>query len=108
MYLPNIDRVIVESSKIIAYLLSEENTGGKAGFFTAFGFHREKWEDLKEVLIQHARTHEIATISVTQHGVKYIIEGEIQMPDKRFVPVRSVWIVDVGMDAPRLVTAYPL
>lgn len=108
MKLPTIENALVEEAKITAYLLSEENSGGKSAFFMAFGFTLDGWQILREALLQHASTHEVKGSIETRHGVKYIIEGDMQTPDGRTPRVRSVWIVDVGKDVPRLVTAYPL
>jgi hypothetical protein len=106
--LPNLDNMLVEKAKITDYLLSEEKSGGKSAFYMAFGFTLADWVILKEALIQHASTHEVTRSSETSHGIKYIIEGEMQTPEGRSPQVCSVWIVDTGKDAPRLVTAYPL
>lgn len=108
MKLPNVELGLIEERKITAYLLSEENSGGKSAFFAVFGFTLTAPEILREALFIHARTHEVTCISKTPHGIKYIVEGTIQTPDGRAPLVRSVWIVDVGREAPRLVTAYPL
>ncbi|HEV7374892.1 MAG TPA: hypothetical protein VGN95_09260 [Pyrinomonadaceae bacterium] len=43
----------------------------------------------------------------TVHGKKYIIDDMIEMPSGKSPVVRTVWIIDRGEDAPRLVTAYP-
>jgi len=99
---------VVEEAKINDYLLSEERSGGKSGFFFAFGFAHARWEVLRNALLRHAAAHEVASVSETTHGVKYTIEGELQTPDGRSPRVRAVWIIDVGKDAPRLVTTYPL
>jgi hypothetical protein len=98
----------VEERKIKDYLLSEERSGGKAGFFAAFGFTGAQWARLRHALRQHAATYEVASVSETDHGVKFIIEGEIATPDGRSPLVRAVWIIDAGRDTPRFVTAYPL
>ena len=81
MKLPNLENVLVEEAKITAYLLSEENSGGKSAFFMAFGFALDDQETLKDALIQHASTYEIKRSFETAHGVKDIIEGEMQAPD---------------------------
>lgn len=107
MKLPNIENALVEEAKITAFLLSEENSGGKSAFFTAFGFTLNEWVILKAALIQHASDHDITRFSQTVHGDKYIIEGTLPAPDGRSPYVRTVWIVDTGKDVPRLVTAYP-
>ena len=108
MKLPNLTNAFVEEPKIIDYLLSEEKSGGKSAFFIAFGFSLDKSEILRDALLTHARTHEVARILTTLHGIKYIIEGTLQTPDGRSPRVRSVWIVNAGKEAPRFVTAYPL
>jgi hypothetical protein len=36
--LPNHEQALVEESKIIAYLLSDKDSDGKAAFFASFGF----------------------------------------------------------------------
>jgi hypothetical protein len=108
MKLPNLKNALVEEAKVTAYLLSEENSGGKAAFYVAFGFTVAGWQRLRDALIEHAASHEVMHTSETIHGVKYIIEGELQTPDNRAPQVRSIWIVDSGNVAPRLVTAYPL
>ena len=97
----------VERKKITAYLLSEENSGGKAAFFIAFGFNLAQPEALEQALLAHAAAHEVARVSETPHGIKYVIDGTIKSPDGRSPQVRAVWIVDRGEEvAPRLVTAY--
>lgn len=108
MKLPNLEFALVEERKVAAYLLSEENSGGKSAFFATFGFTVAQWEALRDALLEHAAAHEVARASKTTHGAKYIIEGEMQTPVGRSPQVRSVWIIDAGEDAPRLVTAYPL
>jgi hypothetical protein len=106
--LPNLDSALIEELKIINYLLSEENSGGKSAFFTAVGFTLNQPQILTDALLQHAKTHDVTRIAETIHGIKYIIEGGIQTPIGSAPRVRVVWIVDTGKDAPRLVTAYPL
>jgi hypothetical protein len=41
------------------------------------------------------------------HGQKYIVDGILRAPDGLTALVRTVWIVDIGGDTPRFVTAYP-
>ena len=42
------------------------------------------------------------------HGEKYVVDGQIETPSGRLPAVRTIWIIDRGLDTPRLVTAYPL
>lgn len=108
MYLPGLEYAVVDMRKIIEYLLSEENSEGKAVFFKAFGFRTSEWEVLSTALREHAAKYPVAQSATNQHGTKYIIEGEIQAPDGRMPRIRVVWIIDQGKTAPRLVTAYPI
>jgi len=41
------------------------------------------------------------------HGMKYIVDGQIKTPGAKSSIVRTVWIIDLGSDVPRLITAYP-
>ncbi|MBI5670662.1 MAG: hypothetical protein HZC41_21935 [Chloroflexi bacterium] len=108
MKLPNLERALIEENKIVGYLLHDENSGGKATFFAAFGFRRAHWDRLRDALLAHAAAHEVTRRSETPHGIKYIIEGVILTPDGRSPLVRAVWIVNSGSEFPRLVTAYPI
>ncbi|MFZ4816367.1 MAG: DUF6883 domain-containing protein [Phototrophicaceae bacterium] len=108
MKLPNVDHALVQKSKITEYLLAENNPSGKAGFFTRFGFSVAQWEVMQAALLHHAKQHEVMNVMVNEHGTKYVIEGEIISPDGRNPAIRAIWIVDIGYDFPRLVSAYPL
>ena len=81
--LRNAHLAIVDRSKVLDYLLNEAHpdNGGKAGFFGLLGYSREDPERLMQALRQ------------TQESRQWSI--------------RTVWIIDRGEDAPRLVTAYP-
>jgi len=63
---------------------------------------------MANALIAHARDNEITRDMTNQHGVKYIIEGEILTPDERNPLIRAIWIIENGSTRPRLVTAYRL
>lgn len=108
MQLPNLQNAGVDEQKITAYLLSDERSEGKATFFAAFGFSLARWELLRDALLAHAAVHEVRRTVDNPYGAKYIIEGSLATPDGRNPLVRSVWIIEAGSNAPRLVTAYPL
>ena len=110
MKLPNLEHADVAEAKITEYLLNEAHPSnqGKAAFFFSFGFTLEAWPVLADAMRKHAADYEIAGISTTEHGTKYLIEGALITPDARNPDVRTVWIVDEGETIPRLVTAYRL
>ncbi len=110
MKLPNLDRASVSEQKVATYLLNPKHPdgAGKATFFIALGFRAEQWEMLAEALKRLTAYNEVSWSVQTEHGWKYVVEGEIETPAGRSVVIRTVWIVDHGQSYPRLVTAYPL
>jgi hypothetical protein len=109
MKLPNSDKLVVEREKIADYLLNpaHPDNGGKAEFFAKLGFRREEWEVLAAALRVLAQTAEVTSHAKSSHGRKYVIVGPIESPTGRPVAVKTIWIVDKGLDGARLVTAYP-
>jgi len=108
--LPNASKLIVEREKIADYLLNPAHRYGasKARFFTAFGFRIEDWERLAEALREHGQTHEVVRVVETGFGPRYVVEGGLKKPDHRRPRVRTVWQMEEGAVAPRLISAYPL
>jgi len=110
MKLPNANKALVEREKITDYLLNPAHRFGasKARFFTHFGFQVEEWEQLAQALRQHGQTHEVTKTRQTGFGPRYEVEGRLSCPNGRSPLMRSVWQLDEGAVAPRLLTAYPL
>jgi hypothetical protein len=110
MKLPNANLAIIEEAKVIDYLLNQKHRFGasKARFFAQFGFRPERWEDLAAALREHGRQNEVTKVRETGFGPRYEAEGELTTPDGRRSRVRTVWQLDDGQIAPRLITAYPL
>jgi hypothetical protein len=108
--LPNAEKIIIKREKILDYLLNTEHHFGssKANFFGKFGFCSEKWEELASALRIHGQTHEVQKAHETEHGVRFVVEGRLNTPDGRNPHVRTVWQLDKGAVAPKLITAYPL
>jgi hypothetical protein len=109
MMLPNAHLALVEREKITEYLLNpaHPDNGGKAPFFTSLGFRAEVWETLAAALRGLAVVSPVSLSVETEHGKKYIVDGEIETPVGKTPVVRTIWIIDRGTDTPRLVTAYP-
>lgn len=107
--LPQLDQIYVPRAKIVEYLLNvlHPEGGSKAQFFLLQGFRRDQWERFAEALCEHARSCPVTAVKETSHGVKYLVEGELQTPSGKRPMVRGVWLVEDN-DPPRLITAYPL
>ena len=110
MKLPNAEAAVVERVKIEGYLLNVAHRFGasKARFFTHFGFRLEAWEQLAQALLEHGQKHELKRTHKTGFGPRYEVEGKLNCPNGRRPLVRSVWQMDEGEIAPRLITGYPL
>jgi hypothetical protein len=109
MNLPDAHLAVVEERKVRHYLLNagHPDNGGKAAFFTAAGFTTQKWHELADALRDLATNSPFVGHSISPHGQKFVLEGEIRTPDGRTRHIRSVWIIEDGSPGPRLITAYP-
>jgi hypothetical protein len=108
--IPNAKSAVVEREKIVDYLLNPAHRYGasKARFFSALGFQVEHWQILAAALHEHARQHDVRRFRETGFGPRYEVEGPLRAQDGRQPRVRTVWQMDEGQLAPRLITAYPL
>ena len=111
MHLPGAEQTIVDPAKVRDYLLSPDHPVGhaKARFFTALGFTREAWPQLRDALLELARSGEAVPGPATPFGQKWVIRGMIRgpRPGAPEALLETVWITLLGESAPRLVTAYP-
>jgi len=109
MKLPYAEQAVVEREKIADYLLaaSHPDNGGKAEFFERFGFSRDDWKILADALLKLAREADVSSSSTSAHGRKFVIVGRLETPSGRLATVQTIWIMDTGATAARLVTAYP-
>jgi hypothetical protein len=110
MKLPNSIRATVPREKIVDYLLSPTHRDGrhKAAFFAAFGFSDDNWQALASALLEHATTHDVASEQDSPFGLRYVVDGIMNMADGRVALVRTVWFIESGAETPRFLTAYPL
>jgi len=110
MKLPRHEFAVVPQEKLVNYLLSTTHRDGrhKAAFFNEFGFSASNWQSLADALMRHVAEHEVAREAATEFGVRYVVEGIMEMADSREALVRSVWFIDQDQDTPRFVTAYPV
>ena len=109
MKLPNADRALIPDAKLTHYLLDEEHPvgGAKARFFKQLGFAVERPEQLRDALLEVARSGEAHEIS-SRFGTKYVVDGDLRSHSgERTARVRTIWLIEPGHDVPRFVTAYP-
>ena len=107
--LPNHAAAIIADQKLTDYLLSSTHHEGspKAKFFESFGFSRQKPEVLRHALLVHAEKGDVLATTVSQYGTTYDVNAQLETPDGRNPWLLVIWMIDVGMDQPRLITAIP-
>lgn len=102
---------VVERHKVVDYLLNpaHPDNGGKAQFFESLGFSAGVPALLIDALRAVAEKGEVVERVESSHGEKYVVDGLVlsQTDSSQGRMVRTIWIVDRGLEAPRLVTAYP-
>ncbi|MEX1019342.1 MAG: DUF6883 domain-containing protein [Litorilinea sp.] len=106
--LPNHQNALIPKPKIVEYLLSEANSGGKSAFFVRFGFSEGDWIRLYDALLEHAKVSQLVKSEQSVFGTRYVVEGPLATPSGRLPWLRSVWFISKGEAVPRLVTAYPI
>jgi len=109
MKLPHAEQAIVDETKVSGYLLNADHPHGskKARYFEELGFLLSEPKLLSDALKSLAIAGEVSQVRQTDYGPCYSVEGPLATPDGRNPRVRSVWMVDAGGVAPRLITAYP-
>jgi len=68
----------------------------------------EDWTAFAVALKRHAVENEVRRVKETGFGPRYEIDGELETPSEKRPRIRTVWQLDIGQNAPRLLTAYPL
>lgn len=63
---------------------------------------------LAEAIKRHASMNEVLRVEASPFGTRYVVEGPLMTPDGRNPLARSIWFIEVGGDAPLLVTVYPV
>ena len=110
MKLPFHDEAEVPEAKLVAYLFDLNHRAGKskARFFLGHGYSAEQWPDFAKAMRRHAGEHEVAREETTPLGLRFVVEGDMAMPDGVIARIRSVWFIERGERLPRFITAYPL
>jgi hypothetical protein len=110
MKLPNSENALFEDAKLDGYLLNAKHPHGahKARYLGRFGFTAMDLDTARHALLEHGRSHDVVRVSQTGFGPRYVVESKLKTPDGRDPCIRTIWQMDDGEVAPRLITAYPL
>ena len=78
----------------------------KALFFRTLGYDQTSWQRL-ETDLRSLASLPAEPLESTEYGTKYAIIGPLTGLNGRVAEIVTVWIILVGEDVPRFVTAYP-
>ena len=109
MRIPNADRAVIDPTKLHGYLLSRHHPVGrfKAAFFLGLGYSQGDWGQLEADLRGQHLSQDAERREQTRYGQKYAIRATLTGPSGRSAEVVSVWVVRIGEEFPRFLTAYP-
>jgi hypothetical protein len=99
----------VPKAKLSDYLLSETHPVGrlKSKFFRSLGYSEGNVELLEHQLLAMAHDLEVDEVAGSAYGRKFLIEGNLHTPAGQTVRVRAIWLLEIGDERPRFITAYP-
>lgn len=106
--LPNYQNAVILREKIEHYVLDPSNPVGKnkaAVFKSALGFNQANWELLKIAILDELPYHEAVLGRYDAFGQRYDVTFPITGPNGKTTDVLTAWIIDLGKDYPRFVTA---
>jgi uncharacterized protein DUF6883 len=109
MFVPNAEQAVVDIRKLRDYCLNPLHDDGKhkARLFAAVGITANDAAALRDILLQVVKTHEAQLGRRDAYGQRYIVDFSLTWREKQTM-IRSGWIIEHGMDTPRLTTCYPL
>jgi len=109
MLVPNAERAVVDIRKLRDYCLNPLHDEGKhkARLFAAIGITANEAEELQAILLHVIKTTEARLGRRDSYGQRYIVDFPLNWRGKETV-IRSGWIIEPGMETPRLTTCYPL
>lgn len=110
MKLPNADYAVVDIRKLRDYCLNSMHDEGKHKarlFKSALGMTTENAEELREILLDAVKTHDARLGRRDEFGQRYTIDFLAEWKGKT-TTIRSGWIIELGLNVPKLTSCYPL
>ena len=107
MKLPDDEPPLIEESKVRLYLLNPVGADpSKARFFSALGYSQDDWQRLADDIREQIVPLDADYGRPNLYGVTYEVVGVLRGPQGS-ATIMTVWIVEKGRKAARLVTAHP-
>lgn len=108
--LPNAHLAIVPIEKLRDYSLNPESVEGRHKarvFLAALGLRRGDAEWLQSAILVEVVNASCRPGPSTSHGTKYVVDMRLSRDGKSAL-VRTAWLIRLGQEASRLVTAFVL
>ena len=110
MNLPNTEKAVVNIAKLLDYSLNPEHEAGKHKarvFKSALGVTMDDAEWLRERILAAVQTDEAVARPASSFGVHFVVDILIERGKPKAL-VRTAWIIEHGVDFPRLTSCYVL
>jgi hypothetical protein len=109
-HLPYVEKVTVDSRKVIDYALNPQNLSGGADkarvFNSALGYNQENAGQLISQLQSKLSSSRAITGKLDQFGQRYTVDLSVTGANGNTAIVRTGWIIDTGTEVPRMTTLY--
>jgi len=110
MLIPKAKNAVVDIRKLRDYCLNLEHEDGKHKarlFLSILEMKADNAEELRQILLEIIQTHEARLGKQDEFGQRYTIDFLVQWQN-RSATLRSGWIIERGLEIPKLTTCYPL
>ncbi len=110
MKLPNSENAVIDITKLREYSLNRLHEGGKHKarvFQAALGLTVNDAEWLRDIILRAVQTDEASSPAVSPFGIKYAVDIFVEHKGRGAL-VRTAWIIEYGLDFPRLTSCYVL
>ncbi|HEX8845243.1 MAG TPA: hypothetical protein VF791_11395 [Pyrinomonadaceae bacterium] len=116
--LPNYEKAVISEDKLRKYALSSEHVSSVKGkssgkdkaliFERRLGFNTTNCEILKQRILDELPYYEAKLGQEDVYGQKYEVVLPILGVNGETANIITAWIIDVGVDYPRLISTYVL
>ena len=109
MPIPDAEFAFIPPEKLTDCLLNLAHPlgGSKARWFISLGYHPNNPDRLESDFLEIVRNSSNYVDEKMRFGVKYVVSGQLQSPNGNLASLHTVWIIELDVPQPRLVTAYP-
>lgn len=108
MLLPDADAAIIDSNKLVGYVLNKEHPEGKHKayvFERVLGITSADAVEMREVILAKIKSNPATLGKIDQYGTRYVVKFEWTRTNKTATVLTS-WIIKTGETVPKLTSCY--